>query len=91
MFATMRRREYELLSIAITLTGMIWLGMGFLRAQTQDFLNGNFTAQLADLTSRMTRVENRMDYVLGGVFLLLCSQLVQFSGLVSRRRDTSKS
>ena len=79
------RRTADGWSILCLMGAIGWMVRGFAYAQTQDFINGSTATQIKDLADRVTRIEGRMDYILGGVFMLLIANLVQIAASKQRR------
>lgn len=63
-------------SQTVLVVGLLYLGTGFLDAQSQDYINAQHSEQIAGLTRRIERIENRIDYALWGIAGVMFTQIL---------------
>lgn len=71
-------------SQAVLVVGMLYLFVGFAQAQSysQDYINATNTAEINNLKAKIDSIDNRMWYLLAGVFTSLIVHLLNIRNAV---------
>lgn len=75
----------------ICILTLLHLAVGYVSAQSQDYLNAQHAEQISALTKRVERIEGRIDYVLWGIAAVVGTQLLNMRNqrqYAQRRRAT---
>ena len=78
----------------VCVLALLHLAVGYVQAQSQDYLNAQHSEQIATLTRRVERIEGRIDYVLWGIAAVVGTQLLNLRTqrqYAQRRRATDES
>lgn len=84
-------RRLWLIQVSIVFV-MVYMASGFVGAQSQDYLNGQFNEQIKALGDRVDNIEDILKYIATGVFgtlgVTLWRTLLDFQREKNRRQET---